>query len=180
MEKEKNKNGLIAALITIIIILLALVILFTTGTISLKTEENTIKEEEKAANTENTNTDLISKLVGTYSYKGKYVDSTEDIGENFDIKDTIYDELVLNSSGEAEAKAGSVRAGGYTAKGKWYISKDEIIILNEECTPTSIDNNVEYINCSPKWIYKYKIENDTITVTSINNTMESMVLEKIK
>ena len=174
MEKEKNNKGLLAILIIIIVILTALCILFATETISLKSNKDNITEETTTKNNAGdvTSEDLITKLVGTYSYKGKYVDNEKEIGENFDIKDTIYDEVILSSTGEAEAKSGSVRAGGYTAKGKWYISKEEIIILNEECTPESIDD--------PRWIYKYKIENDTITLSSINNTMESMTLEKIK
>ncbi len=194
MEQNKNKNGVIALLVIIIIILLALVVLFATGTINLKTSKKNIQKGNETTSNEMTdkstqnakvsNIDLINKLVGTYSYKGKYVDNEKDIGENFQIEETIYDEVVLNQSGEAEAKAGSVRAGGYTAKGKWYISNDEIIIINSNCHSYYISENddkkCEYPNCSPIWIYKYKLENDVVTITSINNTMNTMTLEKIK
>lgn len=85
----------------------------------------------------------------------------------------------MNSSGVAEAKAGNVRGSGSTAKGKWYISNDKIIILNEKCTPSILNGEVEYVNCQPTWTYTYKIENNKVIISASNNitTDETLVKE---
>ena len=59
MEQEKNNNGLITILISIIIVLLVLCILFTTGIINLKTKEivNNNTNQSDTNNNENSNID---------------------------------------------------------------------------------------------------------------------------
>ena len=179
MEKEKNnKNCIITLLLAIIIILATSIILLSTGTISFKNNANNDDGKENTITTETTGANYITKLINTYSYKGKYVDNKQEIPEDTPAKEMIYDKLTLNSDGTAEAEAGVVHGGGYSAKGKWYISEDEIIILNEECKATIIENKIEYPNCNPTWTYKYKVENNNIVITSSNNTMENITLNK--
>ena len=90
------------------------------------------------------------------------------------------EELVLNKDGTATANASNVRASGYNTKGKWYISNNEIIILNDLCESTIIDGKVEYPNCQPIWTYEYKLDNNNIVITSKNNTLATVDLIKNK
>lgn len=175
-NKKSNRNSIIILLITIIVVLATSLVLLSTGTISFNGEGN--KTEEKPQPIETNDTDIFTKLVGTYSYKGKYVDSKEEIPENITFEETVYNELILNSSGEAEAKAGSVRGSGSTAKGKWYISNDKIIILNEKCTPSILNGEVEYVNCQPTWTYTYKIEDNKVIISSNSNLTKGETLVK--
>ena len=98
---------------------------------------------------------------------------------NVEIEELIYEEVKLNSSGYAEARGGNVCAGGYSAKGKWYISNNELIIINEECQPVIIDGKIEYPNCTPIWTYTYEIDNEKVILKSGNNSMEAVILNKV-
>lgn len=181
MEQEKNKNGVNLLLIFIIVILAVLCVLFATGTINLKSET----AEHNFQQTEILTKNLIDKFIGSYSYKGEYVDKEGNADGSSTVADDALtsgkmatEKLVLNSSGLAEASAGNVRAGGYSAKGKWYISNNELIINNENCTATVIDGKVEYPNCHPVWTYTYKIEDNKVVIISNNNSVATVTLEK--
>lgn len=89
------------------------------------------------------------------------------------------EKLVLNEDGSASASAGNVRAGSYSAEGKWYISNNELIIINNKCEATIIGDEVEYPNCQPIWSYPYEITNDNIIISSGNNSMVKVILNKV-
>lgn len=186
---EKSNNKLVILLLGIIIVILAvLCVLFATGTIAFNfndKDNNEINNDKNqiinSANDTNTN-----KFIGVYSYKGELYDSEVNATENHNIDSNAwtdgkmaYEELKLGENGIAEATAGNVRAGGYNARGKWYISNNELIIINENCKAVSIDNEAIYPNCSPIWTYMYKNENGKIILSSNNNTMTKVDLNKI-
>lgn len=131
-------------------------------------------------------TSLVSKFIGTYTYEGEYVEkyknaSGEELSkyENLPSNATVYEKLILNEDGSASASAGNVRAGGYSAEGKWYISNNELIIINDKCEATIIGDKVEYPNCQPIWSYPYEITNDNIIISSRNNSMVKVILNKV-
>ncbi|MCI7241197.1 MAG: hypothetical protein MR550_01440 [Bacilli bacterium] len=131
-------------------------------------------------------TSLVSKFIGTYTYEGEYVEkyknaSGEELSkyENLPSNATVYEKLILNEDGSASASAGNVRAGGYSAEGKWYISNNELIIINNKCEATIIGDKVEYPNCQPIWSYPYEITNDNIIISSRNNSMVKVILNKV-
>ena len=131
-------------------------------------------------------TSLVSKFIGTYTYEGEYVEkyknaSGEELSkyENLPSNATVYEKLILNEDGSASASAGNVRAGGYSAEGKWYISNNELIIINNKCEATIIGDKVEYPNCQPIWSYPYEITNDNIVISSRNNSMVKVILNKV-
>ena len=131
-------------------------------------------------------TSLVSKFIGTYTYEGQYVEkyknaSGEELSkyENLPSNATVYEKLILNEDGSASASAGNVRAGGYSAEGKWYISNNELIIINNKCEATIIGDKVEYPNCQPIWSYPYEITNDNIVISSRNNSMVKVILNKV-
>ena len=131
-------------------------------------------------------TSLVSKFIGTYTYEGEYVEkeknaSGEELSkyENLPSNATAYEKLILNEDGSASASAGNLRAGSYSAKGKWYISNNELIIINNKCEATIIGDKVEYPNCQPIWSYPYEITDDNIVITSGNNTMDKVILNKV-
>ena len=128
---------------------------------------------------------LINNLIGTYTYEGEYVEkyknaSGEELSkyENLPSNATVYEKLILNEDGTASANVGNLRAGSYSAEGKWYISNNEIIIVNDKCEATIIDNKIEYPNCKQIWSYSYKINDNNIVVTSSNNTTDMVNLKK--
>ena len=166
-------------LVILVIILAILCVLFATGTIKLKSETT----EENQQQTEIVTESLINKFIDTFSYRREYVDKEENADGSSSLEDDAWtsgkmttEKLVLNSSGIVEASAGNVRAGGYSTKGKWYISNNELIINNENCTATVIDGKVEYPNCHPVWTYTYRIENNKLITTSNNNSMATVTL----
>ena len=131
-------------------------------------------------------TSLVSKFIGTYTYEGEYVEkeknaSGEELSkyENLPSNATAYEKLILNEDGSASASAGNLRAGSYSAEGKWYISNNELIIINNKCEATIIGDKVEYPNCQPIWSYPYEITDDNIVITSGNNTMDKVILNKV-
>ena len=177
--ENQNIKGLVASLIVIITLLFILCLLFATGAISFKSNKVDINETDQNIIDNESDQNIIDKLVGTYEYKGEYVDNDENIGNEFTVEQTTYDKLKLNSSGYAEASAGNVRAGGYSAKGKWYVSNNELIIVNEQCKAVVINNEVVYPNCHPTWTYNYKFENEKLILTSNNNSMTTVNLNKV-
>ena len=131
-------------------------------------------------------TSLVSKFIGTYTYEGEYVEkeknaSGEELSkyENLPSNATAYEKLILNEDGTASASAGNVRAGSYSAEGKWYISNNELIIINNKCEATIIGDKVEYPNCQPIWLYSFEITDNNIVITSGNNTMDKVILNKV-
>ena len=131
-------------------------------------------------------TSLVSKFIGTYTYEGEYVEkyknaSGEELSkyENLPSNATAYEKLILNEDGSASASAGNVRAGGYSAEGKWYISNNELIIINDKCEATIISDKVEYPNCQPIWLYSFEITDNDIVITSGNNSMVKVILNKV-
>ena len=131
-------------------------------------------------------TSLVSKFIGTYTYEGEYVEkyknaSGEELSkyENLPSNATAYEKLILNEDGSASASAGNLRAGGYSAEGKWYISNNELIIINNKCEATIIGDKVEYPNCQPIWSYPYEINDNNIVISSRNNSMVKVILNKV-
>lgn len=188
MESQKNNRGIIILLTVIIVILLILCVLFATETISFKSNkvDNDPKQNISNNNCDKTGDNIINKLIGSYTYKGEYVDEEMNKpGEDFTDNDAFtsgkmtYEELKLDDSGYAEASAGNVRASGYNAKGKWYVSNNELIIVNEQCQAVVINNEVAYPNCNPIWTYTLKEENGTLVLTSNNNSMTTITLNKV-
>ena len=131
-------------------------------------------------------TSLVSKFIGTYTYEGEYVEkeknaSGEELSkyENLPSNATAYEKLILNEDGSASASAGNLRAGGYSAEGKWYISYNELIIINDKCEATIIGDKVEYPNCQPIWSYSFEITDNNIVISSGNNSMVKIILNKV-
>lgn len=183
MEDKYNNKGVITLLVVLVMVLSVFCILFVTGTISFnlnKANDDNVNNDGIDSEIDTNCSDIIDQIVGTYEYKGEYVDNDANIGDDFTEEQTTYDKLTLNSSGDALASAGNVRGGGYSAEGKWYISNDELIVVNNQCKATVIDGEVEYPNCDPMWIYTYKIENGKIVLTSNNNSMITVNLNKVK
>lgn len=176
-----NNKGLKIVLVVLIIMVLAL-----SGFIiyekALK-KDNNVDDNKTDCKLD---TSLVSKFIGTYTYEGEYVEkyknaSGEELSkyENLPSNATAYEKLVLNEDGSASASAGNVRAGGYSAEGKWYISNNELIIINNKCEATIIGDEVEYPNCQPIWSYPYEITNDNIIISSGNNSMVKVILNKV-
>lgn len=129
---------------------------------------------------------LVSKFIGTYIYEGEYVEKEKNASGETKYEEDPWasgkmtsEKLVLNEDGSASASAGNLRAGGYSAEGKWYISNNELIIINNKCEATIIGDKVEYPNCQPIWSYPYEITDDNIVITSGNNTMDKVILNKV-
>lgn len=176
-----NNKGLKIVLVVLIIMVLAL-----SGFIiyekALK-KDNNVDDNKTDCKLD---TSLVSKFIGTYTYEGEYVEkyknaSGEELSkyENLPSNATAYEKLVLNEDGSASASAGNVRAGSYSAEGKWYISNNELIIINNKCEATIIGDEVEYPNCQPIWSYPYEITNDNIIISSGNNSMVKVILNKV-
>ena len=137
-------------------------------------------------------TSLVSKFIGTYTYEGEYVEEYSKIYknaggeelskyENLPTEATAYEKLTLKEDGTASASAGNLRAGGYEAEGKWYISNNKLIIINDKCKAYEISNDGEivYGNCQPIWSYSYEIKNNDIVISSGNNSMDMFTLNKV-
>ena len=131
-------------------------------------------------------TSLVSKFIGTYTYEGEYVEKEKNASGETKYEEDPWasgkmtsEKLVLNEDGSASASAGNVRAGSYSAKGKWYISNNELIIINSKCEATIIGDKVEYPNCQPIWSYPFEITDDNIVISSGNNTMDKVILNKV-
>ena len=189
-----NNKGLKIALVVLIIMVLALggfivyekVLNKNNNVIDNNNKVNdNIKPDDNKTECK-LDTSLVSKFIGTYTYEGEYVEkyknaSGEELSKykNLPSNATVYEKLVLNEDGSASASAGNVRAGGYEAEGKWYISNNELIIINNKCEATIIGDKVEYPNCQPIWSYPYEITDDNIVITSGNNTMDKVILNKV-
>ena len=150
-----------------------------------------IKSDDNKTNF-NLDTSLVSKFIGTYTYEGEYVEEYSKIYknaggeelskyENLPTEATAYEKLTLKEDGTASASAGNVRAGGWSAKGKWYISNNELIILNDTCKAYEISNDGEivYGNCQPIWSYSFEITDNSIVISSSNNSMVKVILNKV-
>ena len=188
---EKNNKSLIIVLIIIIVLLLGIMgFMYVKFNNDSNNKENVVTDNNKKDSYENYNnekdncldTKLVEKFVGKYSYKGEYVD--KDINssdDNSSAEKTSYESLSLFSDGTANASAGNVRAGGYSASGKWYISNNELIILNDTCKAYEISNDGEivYGNCQPIWSYSFEITDNNIVISSGNNSMVKVILNKV-
>ena len=131
-------------------------------------------------------TSLVSKFIGTYTYEGEYVEKEKNASGETKYEEDPWasgkmtsEKLVLNEDGSASASAGNVRAGSYSAKGKWYISNNELIIINSKCEATIIGDKVEYPNCQPIWSYSFEITDNNIVISSRNNSMVKVILNKV-
>ncbi len=131
-------------------------------------------------------TSLVSKFIGTYTYEGEYVEKEKNASGETKYEEDPWasgkmasEKLVLNEDGSASASAGNVRAGGYSAEGKWYISDNELIIINDKCEATIIGDKVEYPNCQPIWSYSFEITDNNIVISSGNNSMVKIILNKV-
>lgn len=189
-----NNKGLKIILVVLIIMVFALGG-FIVYEKTLKEESNVIDNDNKVNDnikSDDNKTDckldtsLVSKFIGTYTYEGEYVEkyknaSGEELNkyENLPSNATAYEKLILNEDGSASASAGNLRAGGYSAEGKWYISNNELIIINDTCKAAIIGDKVEYPNCQPIWSYPYEIKNNDIVISSGNNSMDKVILNKV-
>ena len=176
-----NNKGLKIVLVVLIIIVFALSgFVFYEKTLKKDNNVDDNKTECKL------DTSLVSKFIGTYTYEGEYVEkyknaSGEELSkyENLPSNATVYEKLILNEDGSASASARNVRAGGYSAEGKWYISNNELIIINNKCEATIIGDKVEYPNCQPIWSYPFEITDNNIVISSGNNSMVKVILNKV-
>ena len=191
-----NNKGLKIVLVVLIIIVLALGGFIVYEKV-LNKNNNVIDNNNKANDNikpDDNKTDckldtsLVSKFIGTYTYEGEYVEKEKNAsGENKYEEDPwasgkmASEKLVLNEDGSASASAGNVRAGGYSAEGKWYISDNELIIINDKCKAYEISNDGEivYGNCNPIWSYPFEITDNDIVITSGNNSMVKIILNKV-
>lgn len=189
-----NNKGLKIALVVLIIMVLALggfivyekVLNKNNNVIDNNNKVNdNIKPDDNKTDCK-LDTSLVSKFIGTYTYEGEYVEkyknaSGEELSkyENLPSNATVYEKLILNEDGSAMANAGNVRAGGYSAEGKWYISNNELIIINNKCEATIIGDKVEYPNCQPIWSYPFEITDNNIVISSSNNSMVKVILNKV-
>ena len=133
-------------------------------------------------------TSLVSKFIGTYTYEGEYVEKEKNASGETKYEEDPWasgkmtsEKLVLNEDGSASASAGNVRAGSYSAEGKWYISNNELIIINDKCKAYEISNDGEivYGNCNPIWSYPFEITDNNIVISSRNNSMVKVILNKV-
>lgn len=189
-----NNKGLKIALVVLIIMVLALggfivyekVLNKNNNVIDNNNKVNdNIKPDDNKTDCK-LDTSLVSKFIGTYTYEGEYVEkyknaSGEELSkyENLPSNATVYEKLILNEDGSAMANAGNVRAGGYSAEGKWYISNNELIIINNKCEATIIGDEIEYPNCQPIWSYPFEITDNNIVISSGNNSMVKVILNKV-
>ena len=189
-----NNKGLKIALVVLIIMVLALggfivyekVLNKNNNVIDNNNKVNdNIKPDDNKTDCK-LDTSLVSKFIGTYTYEGEYVEKEKNASGETKYEEDPWasgkmasEKLVLNEDGSASASAGNVRAGGYSAEGKWYISNNELIIINNKCEATIIGDEVEYPNCQPIWSYTYEITNDTIIISSRNNSMVKVILNKV-
>ncbi len=193
-----NNKGLKIVLVVLIIMVLALsgfivyekVLNKDNNVVDNNNKVNdNIKSDDNKTNF-NLDTSLVSKFIGTYTYEGEYVEEYSKIYknaggeelskyENLPTEATAYEKLTLKEDGTASASAGNLRAGGYSAEGKWYISNNVLIILNDTCKAVIIGDKVEYPNCQPIWSYPYEIKNNDIVISSGNNSMDMFTLSKV-
>lgn len=189
-----NNKGLKIALVVLIIMVLALggfivyekVLNKNNNVIDNNNKVNdNIKPDDNKSDCK-LDTSLVSKFIGTYTYEGEYVEKEKNASGETNYEEDPWasgkmasEKLVLNKDGSASASAGNVRAGGYSAEGKWYISNNELIIINNKCEATIIGDEVEYPNCQPIWSYPYEITDDNIVISSGNNTMVKVILNKV-
>ena len=195
-----NNKGLKIVLVVLIIMVLALCG-FIVYEKTLKEDNNVIDNNNKVNDNikpDDNKTDckldtsLVSKFIGTYTYEGEYVEEYSKIYknaggeelskyENLPTEATAYEKLTLKEDGTASASAGNLRAGGYEAEGKWYISNNKLIIINDKCKAYEISNDGEivYGNCQPIWSYSYEIKNNDIVISSGNNSMDMFNLNKV-
>ena len=195
-----NNKGLKIVLVVLIIIVLALGGFIVYEKV-LNKNNNVIDNNNKANDNikpDDNKTDckldtsLVSKFIGTYTYEGEYVEEYSKIYknaggeelskyENLPTEATAYEKLTLKEDCTASASAGNLRAGGYEAEGKWYISNNKLIIINDKCKAYEISNDGEivYGNCQPIWSYSYEIKNNDIVISSGNNSMDMFTLNKV-
>ena len=176
-----NNKGLKIVLIVLIIMVLALGGFIVYEKV-LNKNNNVIDNKTDCK----LDTSLVSKFIGTYTYEGEYVEKEKNASGETKYEEDPWasgkmtsEKLVFNEDGSASASAGNVRAGSYSAKGKWYISNNELIIINNKCEATIIGDKVEYPNCQPIWSYPYEITDDNIVISSGNNTMDKVILNKV-
>lgn len=191
-----NNKGLKIVLVVLIIIVLALGGFIVYEKV-LNKNNNVIDNNNKANDNikpDDNKTDckldtsLVSKFIGTYTYEGEYVEKEKNASGETKYEEDPWasgkmasEKLVLNEDGSASASAGNVRAGGYSAEGKWYISDNELIIINDKCKAYEISNDGEivYGNCNPIWSYPFEITDNNIVITSGNNSMVKIILNKV-
>lgn len=178
-----NNKGLKIVLVVLIIIVFALSgFVFYEKTLKKDNNVDDNKTECKL------DTSLVSKFIGTYTYEGEYVEKEKNASGETKYEEDPWasgkmasEKLVLNEDGSASASAGNVRAGGYSAEGKWYISDNELIIINDKCKAYEISNDGEivYGNCNPIWSYPFEITDNKIVISSGNNSMVKVILNKV-
>ncbi len=186
-----NNKGLKIVLVVLIIMVLALGGFIVYEKVLNKdnnvVDNNNIKSDDNKTDCK-LDASLVSKFIGTYTYEGEYVEKEKNAsGENKYEEDPwvsgkmASEKLVLNKDGSASASAENVRAGGWSAKGKWYISNNELIIINDTCKAYEISNDGEivYGNCQPIWSYPFEITDNSIVISSHNNTQAEVVLNKV-
>ena len=185
MEKEKNngKKILIGVLVVVIIVLASFCVFLLVVRKSLLNDALSNNNCPECQKCESSGIDLTN-FIGTYTYKGEYSDISINERDKIKIPDNAwesgkmaYETLKLESSGIAYASAGNNFASGYSVSGKWYISNEEIIVINDSCEPIIMGGEAIYPNCRPIWKYTYRVDNGAITIISNNNTVTTVNLK---
>lgn len=187
-----NNKGLKIVLVVLIVMVLTLggFIIYEK---TLKEDNNVIDSNNKVNNSIKSNDNkidckldksLVNKFIGTYIYEGEYVEEYKNDSskyENLPIEATAYEKLTLKEDGSAIASSGNLRGGGYNAEGKWYISDNELIIINDTCKAHEISNDGEivYANCQHIWLYSFEITDNDIVINSSNNSMVKVILNRV-
>lgn len=159
-----KKNIFIIILIMLNLLSLSGFIIYTkVNKDPLEPTEN-ISDQNKTDN--NQNSKIFDLLIGTYEYNTENL-TTYDCPINHD-EEAIYMKLVLNEDGTASGINGTKCASGYSFEGKYYISKNEIVIDNEKCQIENINEECIYPNCTKKVIFNYNIIDGVVNVEYAN------------
>ena len=191
-QPKKKGNGFLIFLLVLIILGLAGYIcydkFYKKEPVKTKESQNQ-KDEPKASDKEDKpvikdDSTINDKLIGSYSYKGEYVDIVDELDDDTLNDSTIwssgkmaYEDLKLNADGSAIAAAGNKNSGGYSANGNWYVENDKVIVVDDECQ--ELINEHGDANCNPRWEYSFKIDGEKVILTSNNNTATTVTLNKV-
>ena len=126
-----------------------------------KTSPSTQTENEKETNEADKKNNTFGSLVGTYKYEETFKQENQ-----MECTDKI--ELELKEDGTYKYENSSNCGGGTTAEGTYSISKDKIVLINNNCKPAITDlnkNTCEYQNCTP--IIELDYKNNKISVPRV-------------
>lgn len=159
-----KKNILIIFLIILNLSLLSGFIIYTKANKDSLEPNDNIVTENKSDN--NQFSQVFDLLIGTYEYNTENL-TTYNCPINSG-EETVYMKLVLNEDGTASGINGEKCASGYSFEGKYYISKNQIVIDNEKCQVTNINAECIYPNCTKKVIFSYRIIDGVVNIEYAN------------